>query len=284
MRIKLLFLMLCFSLSSCISYRVAEKELFYPRKVSKLNNNLSLEEVYFMTSDSIKLSGWFIKQHNPKGTILYFGGNGFQLFSNIAFNIINTLSIFDMNMLLIDYRGYGRSEGTPTLQGIYEDGRAAYRYVCSRPDVDSSRIILYGHSLGTLVAARTGCSQPAAGVILEGAISNAIEMKEVVKSNAPWYVRWFVKLDADSSVLTIDNIQQVQHLTKPLLIVVGENDNITPPEMGQKVCNAAASSNKRFEIISKGEHNDLYFTNDGRRDSYIKVVSTFLNGIFEAKQ
>jgi fermentation-respiration switch protein FrsA (DUF1100 family) len=121
-------------------------------------------------------------------------------------------------------------------------------------------------------------------VILEGAISNATEMKDVVKSNAPWYVRWFVKLDADSSVLTIDNIQQVQHLTKPLLIVVGENDKITPPEMGQRVCNADASSDKRFEIISKGEHNDLYFTNDGRRDSYIKVVSRFLNGIFEAKK
>jgi pimeloyl-ACP methyl ester carboxylesterase len=283
MKIKLFFLMLCFSLSSCISYRIAEKEIFHPRKVSKLNDSLSLEEVYFTTSDSIKLNAWFVKQPHPRGTVLYFGGNGFLLFSNFTLDVINMLSYFDMNILLIDYRGYGRSEGTPTLNGIYEDGRAAYRYLCSRPDIDSSRIIIYGHSIGTLVAAKTGCSQSAAGVILEGAISNAIEMKDAVKSNSPWYVRWFVKLDADSSVLTIDNIQQVQHLTKPLLVVVGENDHLTPPEMGQKVYNAAASTNKQFEIIPKGEHSDLYFTDYVRRDIYIKVVSIFLNGIFVAK-
>jgi dipeptidyl aminopeptidase/acylaminoacyl peptidase len=283
MKIKLLFLILCFSFSSCIPYRIAEKELFHARKVTKLSDSLSIEDVYFTTSDSIKLNAWFIKQHNAKGTILYFGGNGFLLFSNFTLNVINTLSSFNMNILLIDYRGYGRSEGTPTLQGIYEDGRAAYKYLCSRPDVDSSRIIIYGHSLGTLVAAKIGCSQSAAGVILEGAISNAIEMKDAVKSNTPWYVRWFVNLSADSSVLTIDNIQQVQHLTKPLLVIVGENDNLTPPEMGQKVCDAAASSNKRCEIIPKGEHSDLYFTDDGRRDIYIKVVSRFLNSIFAVK-
>jgi dipeptidyl aminopeptidase/acylaminoacyl peptidase len=282
-KIKFALLILCLTLPSCISYRIAEKEIFYPRKTTKLNDGVGLEEVSIMTSDSIKLSAWFIKQPHPRGTILYFGGNGFLLFSNYALNVINTLSQFDMNLLLIDYRGYGGSEGTPTLNGMYEDGRSAYKYLCSRPDVDTSRIIIYGHSIGTLVAAKTGCSQSPAGVILEGVLSNALDMKDAVQSKLPWYLRWFLRLDADSSVLAIDNIQQVQHLAKPLLIVVGENDDLTPPGMGQKVYNAAASSQKRIEVIPKGEHSDLYFTDDGRREMYLKVVSKFLNDILPVK-
>jgi fermentation-respiration switch protein FrsA (DUF1100 family) len=274
-------------LSSCISYNLTEKDVFHPQKVSKLSDSLSLEDVYFMTSDSIKLNGWFIKHYNPKGTILYFGGNyGSLLWNRFTFDAIDkALSSFDMNLFIIDYRGYGRSDGTPTLQGIYEDGRAAFKYLCSRPDVDSSRIIVYGHSLGSLVAVKTGCSQPVAGIILEGAISNSIEMKDILlKLSAPWYMRWLVNLNTDSTVSTIDNIKQVQHLEKPLLIVVGENDIITPPEMGKEVYTAAASTNKWFEIIPKGDHDDLYFSNDGRRDSYKKVVSKFIDGICDKKK
>jgi uncharacterized protein len=275
-------------LSSCISYNLTEQNVFYPQKVSKLSDSLSLEDVYFMTADSIKLNGWFIKRHNPKGTILYFGGNnGSLLWNRYTFDAINdAFSSLDMNLFIIDYRGYGRSDGSPTLQGIYEDGRAAYKYLCARPDVDSSRIIVYGHSLGSLVAVKTGCSQPAAGIILEGAISNAVEMKDLIlKLSVPWYMRWLVNLNVDSTVLlSIDNIKQVQHLEKPLLVVVGGNDIITPPEMGRRVYTAAASSNKRFEIIPMGDHDDLYFSNDGRRDLYIKVVSSFIDTIFEAKK
>lgn len=140
---------------------------------------------------------------------------------------------------------------------------------------------MYGQSLGTFVAVHLGSIYPTAGVILEGAISNSSEMKDAaLKNAAPWYLRWLVKVSADSIVLSLDNVSQAKHLKQPLLVVTGEKNNIVPPEMGLKIINAANSSMKIFEIIPNGEHNDLYFSNeDGRRNSYIKTLSKFLNEI-----
>jgi hypothetical protein len=278
----LIFLFLLFTFSCCIDYHITEKNLFYPRKVAKLDSKLQLEEVNFTTSDSVQINGWFIKQPHPEGTILFFGGNGFYIWSSYIFDIINTLSIFKMNILLIDYRGYDRSTGIPTINGIFEDGASAYRYLCSRKDLDSTRIIIYGHSFGSFVATRVGSIFPVAGVILEGGISNTSEMKDIyLKLNAPWYLRWIFNVEADSIVLSIDNLAQVRHLSKPLLIVTGANDQVAPPEMGKELYDSSASILKWFEIIKNGEHNDLYITNDGRRENYIAVVSKFLNEVIK---
>jgi fermentation-respiration switch protein FrsA (DUF1100 family) len=227
------------------------------------------------------LNGWFIKQDSARGTFLYFGGNGFSVWNRSTSDVINLFAGLKMNLMLIDYRGYGRSEGNPTIAGIYEDGKSAYAYLRTRRDIDSTRIIIYGHSIGTFVASRVGCTYSVAGVVLEGAISNTKEMSDVaLKERAPWYLRWLVKISADSVVLSMDNIKQMSSITKPLLVVTGEKDNVAPPEMGRKVYEAASSPIKHFEIIPHGEHKDLYFTNvDGRRDYYIKVLSTYLDDI-----
>lgn len=281
------YLMIIFSLfiTSCISYNIKEKDLFNNNKVSELNNDIQLEENYIITSDSVKLYTWFVKQKDAKGTILYFGGNGFYLWNRLTPDVINMLTSFKMNLMLIDYRGYGRSEGEPTIKGIYNDGISSYKYLCSREDIDSTKIIVYGHSLGTFVATRVGNSYPVAGIILEGAISNAKDMQDVaLEYNAPWYLRWLVSIDADSVVKNLDNLEQLKKLNHPTLVIVGERDNIAPPEMGRKVYETVSSSIKEFRIIPNGEHKDLYFSNkDGRQDNYKSVVSSFLDKILLEK-
>lgn len=276
-------IILIFSLlqMSCISVHIAERDIFNPNKVSKLANNVHLEDIYFTTGDNIRLNGWFIKQDSARGTILYFGGNGFSLWNRSTSDVINLFTGLKLNLMLIDYRGYGRSEGTPTIEGIYEDGKSAYAYLRARGDIDSTRIIIYGHSIGTFVASRVGRIYPVAGVVLEGAISNTKEMSDVaLKERAPWYLRWLVNISADSVVLGLDNIREVSLMSKPLLVLTGEKDHLAPPEMGRKVYEAAHCPIKYFEIIPNGEHKDLYFTNhDGRRDYYIKVISKYLDDV-----
>ena len=280
MKQSFFFLILSLFQVSCLIH-IAEKDIFNANKVSKLNNNVRLEDVYFTTGDNVRLNGWLIKQDSARGTFLYFGGNGFSVWNRSTSDVINLFAGLKMNLMLIDYRGYGRSEGNPTIEGIYEDGKSAYAYLRTRSDIDSTRIIIYGHSIGTFVASRVGSTSPVAGVVLEGAISNTKEMSDVaLKERAPWYLRWLVKISADSVVLSMDNIKQVSSMTKPLLVITGEKDNVAPPEMGRKVYEAASSSNKHFEIIPKGEHKDLYFSNvDGRRDYYIKVLSKYLDDV-----
>ena len=271
--------------TSCVSIHITEKDIFNPNKVSKLNNNLRIEDVYFSTADSVRLNGWFIRQDSSRGTLLYFGGNGFSLWNRSTSDVINLFADLRLNLMIIDYRGYGRSEGEPSFRGIYEDGSSAYSYLRKRNDVDSARIIVYGHSIGTFVAIRVGSACPVAGVVLEGAISNTAEMSDIaLKERAPWYLRWLVKLSGDSAVSSADNLKQVQFVKQPLLVLTGEKDNIAPPEMGRAVCEAASSSRKRFVIIPNGEHKDLYFSNSGgRRDYYIKTLSEYLDNVLVAQ-
>ena len=189
-----------------------------------------------------------------------------------------------MNLLLIDYRGCGQSTGDPTIQGLYNDGEAAYRYICSRLNIDTTKIILYGHSYGGFVAANVGLNHKTAGMILEAPISTAQDMSDAVLAYyAPWYIRWLVRITADSSVMGLNNLEQVSKLKQPLLIMTGEKDRIAPPEMGKKVYEAAGSIQKEFEIVPGGQHKNLYFSNeDGRRDFYIKTVGQYLDKVLGA--
>jgi fermentation-respiration switch protein FrsA (DUF1100 family) len=273
-------------LSSCISFHVTEKDLFNVNKVSRLNSDIKTEEVYFNTTDSVELYGWFVRCNNARGTFLYFGGDGYYIWNRFTPDIINALTSLKMNLMLIDYRGYGRSSGSPSIGGLYNDGYSAYIYLLSRGDIDTACIVVYGHSFGAFVATRVANAFPVSGIVLEGAISNAPDMRDAaLENNAPWYIRWLVNIDADSAVLSLDNINEVNRMNCPMLILTGEKDNIAPPAMGKKIFETASSPVKSFIVIPDGEHKNLYFTNEGgRRDNYIKALSKFLDNVFSTQK
>ena len=185
-----------------------------------------------------------------------------------------------MNLMLIDYRGYGLSEGSPTIKGIYKDSEATYKYLRSRDDVDSTKIILYGHSLGAFVTTNLAKKYTFAGLVLEGAISNATEMKDAaLQAKAPWYIRWLVTIDADSSVLALNNLEQVKEIEIPLLIITGEKADLAPPTMGEEIMINAKSENKEFVIIPNWGHKNLCLSKDGSRSKFNDVLSKFLDSV-----
>ena len=109
--------------------------------------NLPYEEVYFKSKDGTRLHGWFIPSVGDAiGTVIHFHGN----FGNVTYYLkqIYWLSAKNFNVLTFDYRGYGRSEGTPSRFGIYEDSVAAVEYIMSRSDIDSNNVFAFGQSLG----------------------------------------------------------------------------------------------------------------------------------------
>lgn len=269
------FIAISILLSSCISHHISERDIFQPKKVSKLNVGVVTEDVEFKTSDNIMISGRFAKVEDAKGTILYFGGDGFSIWNRLTIDVINLFTSHQMNLLIIDYRGYGQSEGTPTIDGVYKDSKAAYKYINNRSDVDKSKLICYGHSLGAFVATNLAKEKKFAGLVLEGAISNTPEMKDAaLQAKAPWYIR---SVDADSSVLALSNIEQVKEIETPLLVITGEKDNVAPPSMGRKIMLSAKSKNKKFVMVKNGEHKNLYFSDaGGRRSKYNEAFSKFL--------
>jgi len=273
-RSLIILILLIITINSCTTVHIRERDAFdIKRTISTAyfnDQNLELTEVTFPTPDSLALDGWFIKNPNARGTILYFGGNGFVRVA--SYHIINTLLQQPMNLMVFDYRGYGQNPGTPTVEGLKLDGLAAYDYLLGEEKIAPNSIILHGHSLGSFIATFVATQRSAAGLILECPITDA---KDWTKRLMPWFFKPLVKFDIDPVLLANSNLKRIQKLELPLLFVGGEKDNITPASMTEKLFETARSNHKQIKIIEGGGHNDL-----PQRPAYQQELTAFLNKIF----
>ena len=149
-----------------IVYHAGDKMLYYPEVppnsrlfvAAPSSLNLPFENVYFKSIDNTKLHGYLILQPQPQlcPTILFFHGNA----GNIGHRLLNAKGMFEhlqANVFLVEFRGYGFSEGTPSESGIYKDAQGAFNYLHGRQDIDRRRIVIFGRSLGThLLQCRLG--------------------------------------------------------------------------------------------------------------------------------
>ena len=136
--------------------------------------------VTVVTSDSVTLRGWYLPpdtapQNNRAAPgLIWFYGN-METIGDIA-PILKSFRPPGTGMLVIDYRGYGQSSGRPSERGVYRDALAAWEYLAGRPDIDSTRIAVYGRSIGAAVALYLATERPAAAVILESAFTSGRAM------------------------------------------------------------------------------------------------------------
>ncbi|MBF0279933.1 MAG: alpha/beta hydrolase [SAR324 cluster bacterium] len=236
-------------------------QLFYnPSPWQYLNPQqmgLQYKDVYFHSEDGTKLHGWFVpaQSKNAKGTVIHYHGNAENL-SHYFFHVF-FIPQQNYNLFMFDYRGYGQSEGEAEPKGIYEDALAALNYVQSRADVDSTKLIVFGQSLGGALALRLmGDLKPAgiAGVVTEGAFYTYQQIAEEKMAEV-----WFTKLlkyplsqllfhDDYAPAPVIKNISPI-----PLLIVHGSRDDVVPYHHGIQIFEAAREP-KWMWTIENGRH------------------------------
>jgi hypothetical protein len=212
----------------------------------------SLEELRFKTGDGLTLNGWFIEHDESSPTVLYLGGNGFVMAT--SYNIIMSIISQQANLFVFDYRGYGENPGTPTIEGLKQDGLAAYDYVVTSKQIDPGKLVIHGHSLGTFFASFIATERESAGLVLESPITDA---KDWTGRLVPWFLKPFVRFDIDPVLLADSNTDRLSRFEKPLLIFACENDQVTPPGMAEKIFENAKSTDKQLVIIENGGHNDL---------------------------
>jgi fermentation-respiration switch protein FrsA (DUF1100 family) len=228
------------------------------------------EDVWFKAASGERLHGWFVRASGgtPEATaptVIYFHGNGGNL-SNVGW-LAEALSARGVNVLLFDYRGYGRSEGRVTDEhGIYADADAAYDYLVKERGVSHQRIALYGQSLGTTaavdLASRKGC---AGGLILESGLSSASDMAAEVLPFLPRFLHALTRNRFDSA-------RKLQGVSCPVLIAHGALDSTIPVEQAGKLYNAAPEP-KRLIILPDAGHNDVVAR--GGPD-YLDTVARFI--------
>ena len=223
---------------------------------------LAYEEVFFITTNGLRLHGWFVPGSGDM-TWVWFHGNG----GNVGHRV-EELALFHhklgVNQFIFDYRGYGRSEGTPSEKGTYQDARASLAYLNSRPDVDAGKIVYFGRSLGAAVAVELAASHPPLGVVLVAAFSSMEDMAQLTFPYLP--VRFLVKGHYDS-------LSRIQQVHSPLLVMHGDLDDTVPISQGEKLFNAA-NSPKRFHLLTGAGHNDTYIAGQGYWEALDQFLST----------
>lgn len=228
---------------------------------------LNVEDCYFTTSDTIRLHGWFIAMKNPRPTLLWCHGNAGNITHRI--DLAKKLLALNMNIFIFDYRGYGRSEGEPSEDGLYRDVVAAYDYLLTRSDVDSQHIILFGQSLGSAVAVDVATKRSCAALILEAPFTSA---SDVARSLMPWLpIHWVIKSKFDS-------ISKIKTIRTPVLIIHGTNDDTIPFELGKKLF-ITANEPKWFYEIPGASHNDTYII--GGKEYFQRIDEFLTNALVE---
>jgi fermentation-respiration switch protein FrsA (DUF1100 family) len=232
-------------LLSLLIYLFQPRFVYFPYRAIDMtpeNAGLVYEEITLTTKDNLKINGWFVPHDNPRATLLFLHGNG----GNISHRL-DKLSIYHqlgLAVLIIDYRGYGASEGKPDEQGTYNDAESAWIYLINEKRIPENRIIIYGESLGGAVATWLAIQKHPGALILESAFTSIADMGKHYYPYLP------VKLLARIKYPTLDRIAAI---TCPLLIIHSPADDIVPFTMGQKLYDQANQPKDFLEIT--GDHN-----------------------------
>lgn len=213
-------------------------------------SGLPLEDVWFRTTDGARLFGWYVRSQGASAksvTLLWCHGNAGNIIHRL--DNLRRLHQVGLSVFLFDYRGYGRSQGTPSEKGLYLDALAAYGYLISHRHIKAQRMVLFGRSLGAAIAAEVAAKQPAAGLILESAFPSV----EAVARTHYFGLPAHRLLDA-----RYDLVARLQHTNLPTLVIHGDRDQIIPIELGRQVYEATKHP-KSFYLVPGAGHNNLYW-------------------------
>src|SRR3989449_4297420 len=212
------------------------------------------ERIELVSGDGTRLAGWYLAPraadalHHPappSPALLWFYGNG----ENVAtiWPIVREFQPPGTALLVVDYPGYGGSEGRATEPALYEAADASFAALAQRREVDPHRIYVYGRSLGSAVAVHTAAHHPVAGLILESPFTNAAEMARYHYRLLPRFLLH----------LSLDNVANVRLVHCPILLFHGDADRLVPTAMGKAVA-AAAAGPVEVVLIHGAGHNDTY--------------------------
>ena len=202
-------------------------------------------ELAMETEDGEWLHGWRLEARSaPIGQMLVCHGNGGNVGDRLPFAALLTAAGFDL--VLFDYRGYGRSSGRPSEQGTYRDARAALACLRAQSGVDPSRVLLLGESLGGAVALELALAHPPAGLVLLSAFTS---VRALARLHYP-YIPATVVPDAYPSLRRIDDLRS------PLLVLHGEGDEIVPLSHARELYDAAPEP-KRIATFPGVGHADI---------------------------
>ena len=208
-----------------------------------LSNNI---ETYIKISKSINLISWFIKPKKNMPIIVYFHGNSFDI-GERAYRIKRYIDK-NWSVLIISWRGYSGNRGKPTEKNLYIDGESALDWIAENTYSEFSDLVIYGESLGTGVALELGKKYKFASIILEAPFTS---IPDIAKKRYKIFPTKFLVKDK------FNNLEKINHIKSPLLIISGKNDEVVP-HIHSQILFEKAKVIKESVFIDEAMHNNLY--------------------------
>ncbi len=257
----LVALILLLTSSGCRN--IVNKMAFHPDKVSYIPQNRlppGVDEKFISTADGIKIQSYFVVDNSSDNLVLFFHGNA----GNISHRMLDLLQFrqFGVNVLGVGYRGYGKSEGKPSENGIYLDGEAALDYAINELGFDEENIFIFGRSIGTTVAINTSQEKDIAGLILVSPLASGKDQAKATGLSLISFV-------AGSS---FNNVDKVANIICPTLVIHGTDDRVIPYRMGVDIYSMIKSRKKLVTIRGAG-HNNI---STESKNEYWKPISSFI--------
>ncbi len=275
-----IFLAIVYS-GACVFLFVAQgKFIFFPTRAIETTPKdfqLQYQDVVLpisSTNGAVEtVHGWWIPaskiSHNNtelEKVVLYLHGNGLNVGANVEH--ANRFHRLGLSVFLIDYRGYGKSQGEfPTESQVYEDAELAWNYLVKQRGINPKQIYIYGHSLGGAIAIDLAVRYPqAAGLIVEGSFTSA---RAMVDFQSGVYRMFPIDL-----LLTqrFDSLAKVDRLQMPVLFIHGTADTVVPVEMSKKLFDSAPELKQLYIVRDAGHNNVAEFAGN----QYLERVSQFV--------
>jgi fermentation-respiration switch protein FrsA (DUF1100 family) len=259
-------LVFLFAVFAFILYLNQSNYVYFPTSniiTTPSDSGLFYEDLMLETYDGVKISAWYIHAENPKATLLFFHGNAGNISHRIEF--IEMFYSLNISTFIIDYRGYGKSEGSPTEEGTYIDSEAAWDYLRGEKNIDPSSIVIYGKSLGGPVAARLAEEHNPAALILDSTFTSIKDLAVEIYPFLP--VKKFFKFEYDT-------VMYLEGADCPTLIIHSIDDSYIPFSHAERLFDAVGDKKELAE--TRGDHNTSFMIS---RDIYIKSIDNILKSI-----
>jgi pimeloyl-ACP methyl ester carboxylesterase len=246
-----------FVLSACVHVHLGSHNLLTPDDPPAAAH---LAASYVIEEASISRSGRTIgitRAHRPGNStvIIFCGGDGFHR-SIEGGSVLGALAR-NADVVLFDYPGFGISTGTPTPASILDNARAVDEYVASLSAAPGQKRVLYGFSLGGVVAAQLASEQPVDGLVLE---ATSPDVASWARTQVPWFAKPFVHLDLEPDLARIDNVRALEGFRGRILVLAGKRDGRAPPSLSRRMAKALAAHGRMVELteFAGAGHGEIY--------------------------
>ncbi len=237
------------------------KQPISDQRVRNLRLDPNVDEINISINEKTNLHGWLLNNSETKRTIIYFGGNA----EEVSWIIDRRDEFKNWDVLAINYRGYGLSNGNPTEKNLYKDSLKIYDEII-KDRKEENEVIIKGRSIGTGVSTYLAGKREHDGIILVSPFDN---LHSVVQETIP------VPRITELIRHKFNSIDNSKNVTTPLLMIISEDDEIVPNHLSKRFYDSWEGEREKTEI-SGFDHNEMHLD-----DKYWNDISNFIKKIIE---